>query len=627
MPDLPPPGEKIFPRNLTARADHIVRGNPSGTRPESGVDNCFPGLEFDQRNMDKRFLPGLVVDFHRGEGSRVLEITGGVPEAEGLTNADLPAERPLYVWAVCGRTTVDQTDGQVAPVDCRGASGLLAWRAVHDLLPGPIAVLIGPGPGDPSTGSTAVAALDQQWAAGDSFVLRGPNGRVRLAVLVADRAEYLTEDGVIDPRAYEPGDLTRSMCAPWQYDFRDCMCFYWASSKPDVTSSADGSVPQMNFLRADRTPVPDLDNDDSPPNQEGPRRRSEFTYSGLIQDWNVLPVVLNDREDDSIGLVEPPPVTLLDRPQVIDKLRTLATVEHALCMEYLYAHYSLNAPRELPATPQPSRLTRAVHRAGQEVFQVAVDEMRHLRWVNEALGTLGQQPVVGRAAEIMRGGETHTVERRLLTAEQLQWFIDVESPSQDQGTGVDGMYVQLHQSLVRQKDLFPEHDRLSHLIKLIIDEGGDHFRRFTAVKRHLSPFTPAQYLRPLGAGDGSPLQTQLLTLSDQYYALLLGLLNSTFALQDRAGGVLIEQSRVTMENLHQINHMLAARDVGPRFTLPAAFAQPAALGAADGQVARSAALAAIEAQQEIRALADLPTRRIIIAQQTQTESMLSLLDA
>jgi len=30
---------KIFPRNLTARADYIVRGNPTSTRTESGVDN------------------------------------------------------------------------------------------------------------------------------------------------------------------------------------------------------------------------------------------------------------------------------------------------------------------------------------------------------------------------------------------------------------------------------------------------------------------------------------------------------------------------------------------------------------------------------------------------------------
>ena len=54
---------KIFPRNLTARAITSVIGNPATTRLESGVGNCFPGLEFDHRNLDRRFFPGLVVEF------------------------------------------------------------------------------------------------------------------------------------------------------------------------------------------------------------------------------------------------------------------------------------------------------------------------------------------------------------------------------------------------------------------------------------------------------------------------------------------------------------------------------------------------------------------------------------
>jgi len=54
---------KIFPRNLTARAAVEVVGNPVNTRLESGVGNCFPGLEFDHRNLDRRFFPGLVFEF------------------------------------------------------------------------------------------------------------------------------------------------------------------------------------------------------------------------------------------------------------------------------------------------------------------------------------------------------------------------------------------------------------------------------------------------------------------------------------------------------------------------------------------------------------------------------------
>jgi len=54
---------KIVPLNLTARAAMQVVGNPVSTRMESGVGNCYPGLEFDHRNLDRRFFPGLVFEF------------------------------------------------------------------------------------------------------------------------------------------------------------------------------------------------------------------------------------------------------------------------------------------------------------------------------------------------------------------------------------------------------------------------------------------------------------------------------------------------------------------------------------------------------------------------------------
>lgn len=156
---------------------------------------------------------------------------------------------------------------------------------------------------------------------------------------------------MIEPAAYRPGELTRSLCAPWQYDFRDCGCFYWAASKPDVTSSADGSVREVNFLRRDRSvpPAPDKSSD-----LGGQRTALEFTYGDLIRDWNVLPVVLDDREQpeptpdgsDPAGLRRTGRSAGRDKSdamtpeQVADKLTELAGVEHALCVEYLYAHYS-----------------------------------------------------------------------------------------------------------------------------------------------------------------------------------------------------------------------------------------------------------------------------------------------
>ena len=56
--------------------------------------------------------------------------------------------------------------------------------------------------------------------------------------------------------------------------------------------------------------------------------------------------------------------------------------------------------------------------------------------------------------------------------------------------GVDGMYVQLHTSISMQPKEFPHRERLIHLIKLIRDEGGDHYHRFMSVEHHLDGISP-----------------------------------------------------------------------------------------------------------------------------------------
>jgi hypothetical protein len=122
------------------------------------------------------------------------------------------------------------------------------------------------------------------------------SGALRYAVLCRDRARYLDRDGVIDPEAYPPGELTKTMCAPWVYDFRDCYCFYWASNKPDVVQDRHEPVRDVgryvNFLRRNRS-------DRSPDTVcWSERRQAELTYADLVQGgWHdKLPIVLDDRE-------------------------------------------------------------------------------------------------------------------------------------------------------------------------------------------------------------------------------------------------------------------------------------------------------------------------------------------
>jgi Ferritin-like len=558
---------KIFPRNLTARADAVVRGNPTNTRPESGVDNCYPGLEFDQRNLDKAFFPGLIFEFHRSDGAILHQISpAALPPQVNLTAADNTP--PLYLWALVGRTQATQSEQDPPVFFFNGLDGLEIWRRVHDLFPGRIAIAIGPSPSSTLTPSLGLSrTLDQIYDSGQSLVQRDTNGQLQVAVLVGARARYLDEEGIIDPALYPPGDLTRSLCSPWQYDFRDCGCFYWAASKPDIVTSADGQFPYLNFQRRDRDSIPQPAQIQQQWNSE-----QELDYPDLINGaWNELPIVLNDRESERFVPIMPMGTTLMTRQQVIDELRYLASVEHALCVEYLYAHYSVNAPVRLPETGVDAQ-TRQIFTAADEVFKIAVDEMRHLRWVNEALDLLGQPPTTARADFVGRTFN-RPFELKALDPEQLQWFIDVERPSQSAGLGLDGMYVRLLASVDQQPDLFSERERLLHLIKLIIDEGEGHFKRFVGVQQQLTGLTPSTYLRSLTEPTNDRLKS-LQALSDQNYAVLIGALDVSFSLGDRAGGILLEQARRAMFNLHETAHYLASQGVRVPFTLPAVPALP-----------------------------------------------------
>ena len=582
---------KIFPRNLTARADYIVRGNPTNSRPESGVDNCFPGLEFDQRNLDQQFFPGLHFEFQRADGAILSDLRlSERKQASGLTTSDL-ATRPLYLWFLYGRTMVEESDPTLFAF--RGQSGMEVWRRVHDLLPGRIAIMLGPSPGfslsfGPLAGFSGgfvptepLTLLQKAYAATDegdrSVIVRDQSGVVQYAVFSDERARYLDEDGVIDPEVYAPGELTKTMCAPWMYDFRDCYCFYWASNKPDIVDSADGQYHDLNFIRQDRSVPPPRD-----VTVWTGRNATELTYADMVEGWwHRLPVVLNDRETPAPASPPPGRYEPLDRARAIRELAYLATVEHALAVEYLYALYSVAAPAEEPS-PGADAASRRLFFAASQLRQIAIDEMRHFLWVNDALHLLGAPPATGRAEWIgepptgASGRQQYRDKRYLkrrfalapLTAETLQWFIDVEAPSQAINQGLDGMYVELLRSVADQPGIFPEHALIVPVVKLIIDEGEGHHQRFIAIRDALAGIAPDQYLRSLGATP-SPEQERYLTLCDLYYASILEAIEISFALGERAGRDLVAAAIRTMDNLDDAAHTLARGNVAPRFRRPA----------------------------------------------------------
>jgi hypothetical protein len=102
---------RIFPRNLTARAAVQIVGNPVTSRLESGVGNCFPGLEFDHRNLDRRFFPELIINF------------GVLPPILASVDRSDPA---LAASAPDG--VANHHDGELSPPMMKGACGGVSGR-------------------------------------------------------------------------------------------------------------------------------------------------------------------------------------------------------------------------------------------------------------------------------------------------------------------------------------------------------------------------------------------------------------------------------------------------------------------------------------------------------------------
>jgi hypothetical protein len=69
-------------------------------------------------------------------------------------------------------------------------------------------------------------------------------------------------DGKSEPLALlaealaQPGELSQGLCSPWQNDYRECACYYWAASRPDyvnVVPAADGRSRGDNWMQRENT--------------------------------------------------------------------------------------------------------------------------------------------------------------------------------------------------------------------------------------------------------------------------------------------------------------------------------------------------------------------------------------
>jgi len=547
---------KIFPRNLTANAAYIVKGNPVSSRPEDTVGNTIPGLEIDERNIEDTFFPGLKFEFQRGSftskaliGSdrpllrRVVENNSYKPFQLGLKDDD--AKYPLNnvaqficLWAV---KTADKRLNFYEPKYDNAGVELNVWRAIRDLPQGEVKILIA---SIETRKNIELFTQVLEYFNGDNVdKLVRDNSTFRWAVITGESQKILSEEGVINTELIEPGELQKTMCNPWQYDFRDCKCYYWAANRPDIAAGSDGKEKYKKFMRKERDQKTILTDDHSAWLQ------GRKNHVDVINNWEDFPVVLGDTE------------IFFFQEDVRKQFNFLATVEHALAVEYLFAYYSVDISKKDVAT------------AATEIFNIAVDEMRHFRWVNEILSILGERPRLGRAKDYGENFDNRPFELTQLTREKLQWFINVEKPSQslDMPGQIDGMYVHLHKIISSNRSEFPQSDRILNLIKLLIDEGEGHYQRFMKAQRLLSKYKQDDYLYKIDTSRLNEEESMWNDMSNYAYEALLISLNIAFSMGDKAKGKEIQKAVRSMQTMDKLNRMNAINRRPPQFNLPKEF--------------------------------------------------------
>jgi hypothetical protein len=248
--DVPPrAGTGLTPRNRTAQLLYAAAGNPESSRPTTSVANCCPGLEVDFRAVWRRMLEGIVLREH---DNLVVEADPGQVDDEGRS---LAGHRLLRIRLPGGGAPIVTTTPMLGPASSdpggrirltteANPSGLAAVEWSNAL-----ARMLATHQGQVvlcDFSREPTEALEEVDEAARNFVTR----RLRVR-------RFFEEDSALISRALaDAGELTQGLCSPWQNDYRECSCYYWASARPDyvnVEETGAGLSAGDNWFQKERT--------------------------------------------------------------------------------------------------------------------------------------------------------------------------------------------------------------------------------------------------------------------------------------------------------------------------------------------------------------------------------------
>ncbi len=251
----------IEPTNLTAQLYHRAAGNPPSTLADAAISNCFPGLEFDFRNAWRRVFEGIEV--HEANGL----VTSADAQLQRLVGLELVQVDDVRVLLGVRGPRGTQEDVLLATVSMEWSNALarILSEKVGQLVTCRFAAPAASPEPDPPIVATA---------------------RLRVRPLMARSEATDAPLALLDEHSVHPGELTQSLCSPWQNDYQECACFYWAASRPDYVDrehTAAGTLGAMWL--GPRSDPPTYD------------PAAAYSHEELFRDWeNLLRFIVGGRD-------------------------------------------------------------------------------------------------------------------------------------------------------------------------------------------------------------------------------------------------------------------------------------------------------------------------------------------
>lgn len=219
----------ITASNLTAQLHYRGEGNPYSVLPRTAISNCFPGLELDFRNLWRRAFEGIVLiennnyvieadeKFKHLIHCRLVAIDGD-PTMVATSGPTFPDQQPPFGTLITtsnpnGVSFMEWSNNMAKVLQKQG-------REVPCLFTK-----------EPSFHEVVITSEELK----EYNDHKKHNDKYQEVTL---KVNHIFEEGtaVFSDEVIKPGEMTQGLCAPWQNDYRECACYYWAASRPDFVN-------------------------------------------------------------------------------------------------------------------------------------------------------------------------------------------------------------------------------------------------------------------------------------------------------------------------------------------------------------------------------------------------------